>query len=239
MTHLLSAYLLVQPLCVTPPPIYESGFFTIYNQAPTDGTIAYHQLQSLKLPLDLTEFAGVIAYVTDCSKVGETAYLRLTDPQITIEYFNQWVPVMIFDCGGNQESINNFFIPNGIIGELGFYLASDSGAYALGRGVAGDLSWLPPTTDCLATPTPTLTPEPTITNTPVPTVTWVTVPVMVAIATLTPAFIPTARPAPERDTILSVPLFPLWVLAALTLGLTTWVVAGSILLSEFVIRREN
>ena len=158
MTHLLGACLLVQPLCVTPPLTYESGFFTVYNQAPTDGTIAYHQLQSLKLPLDLTEFAGVIAYVTDCSRVGQTAYLRLTDPQITIEYFNIWVPVMIFDCGGDADAINNFFVPNNIIGELGFYLASDSGAYDLGRGVAGDLSWLPPTTDCPATPTPAFVP---------------------------------------------------------------------------------
>ena len=235
MTHLTIAYLLFQQVCVTPPANYETGFFTVYNQAPTDGTIAYHQTQSMKLPLDLTQYAGVIAYVTDCSKVGQTAYLRLTDPQITIEYFNHWIPVMVFDCGGHQESIDEFFKPNGIIGELGFYLASDSGAFELGRGVAGDLSWIPPINECEPTPAPTSTSEPTITMTPVPSPTtiFVTVPPLLAVVTVAPTWTPTPQ---NKYELLTAPMFPLWTVVALSLGLVAWVIAGSILLSEFINR---
>ena len=227
-------------VCPTPTTPFESGFFTIYNQAPTDGTISYHQTVSGKLPLDMSPYRGVVAYVEDCSKVGSEAWIRLTDPRMTFEFWNVWVPVMIFDCGGDQESIENFFRPNGIIGELGFYIASDSGAYDLHRGVAGDLSWSKP--PACVTPTPIFTPtaSPTIaTNTPVPTTTVVLVP---PIATLSVISMITRQPILAKPTpkllaaIWSEPIFPLRVALLWVGGLTTMILTGLLLLNNVIAR---
>lgn len=156
MSLLTTAAISATLLCSRPGAPHETGLWTFYGQRPTDGTIDYHQNVSGKLPQDMSQFDGVIAIAADCSVVGKEAWIRLTDPHIPIEYWNHWQHVMVFDCGGNQESIDNFFNPLGIIGELGFYLARDSGAMELGRAVEGDIAWEDPTMEC-ATPNPTPT----------------------------------------------------------------------------------
>ena len=165
MIPLLALALAFLPVCTRPDVVYASGFFSLYGQSPTDGTIDYHQNVDGRLPQDMSPYAGVIAVIDDCSLVGRDAWIRLTDYHTPIEYWNHWLPVKIFDCGGHQESIENFFKPNNIIGELGYYIANDAGVYDLQRGIAGDLALEDPTMAC-ATPTPISSPTPEPTETP-------------------------------------------------------------------------
>lgn len=231
LTWLIVA-LSILPVCVKPTAQYASGYFTLYNKAPTDGTIDYHQNVSGKLPQDLSEYEGVIAYVTDCSKVGQDAWIRLTDHQIPIEYWNHWLPVKVFDCGGHQESIDNFFVPNNIIGELGFYLADKTGAFPLGRGIAGDLSWEDPTMDC-ATPTPIL--SPTMSPPSTPTIRYVTVPPLPSATFAVPtaivlAAVVTRAPIKSFKDILYAPMFTEKQILVMVCGVTLNLAIGFYLL---------
>lgn len=168
MSLLATAVISATMLCTRPGAEYVSGLWTFYHQNPTDGTIDYHQNVSEKIPKDLSDFDGVVALVLGCRDVGEEAWIRITDPHVPIEQWNRWKHVMVFDCGGHAESIENFFGPNNIIGELGYYLARDTGAMPLGRAVAGDFTFENPMMECPTTPTPSPTPTVTPTNTPTP-----------------------------------------------------------------------
>lgn len=148
MNALLVLAVALQVVCTRQDARIEEGFFSFYEQAPTDATIAYHQQQSQKLPHDLSDYAGAVAYAADCSTVGRDAWLQLTDERLYASYRSEWLKVIIFDCGGHQESIDNFFKANNIIGELDFYLAEASGAYALQGGVAGNFSFDDPRSPC-------------------------------------------------------------------------------------------
>jgi hypothetical protein len=171
MSAILAILMMVPAVCTRPDAEYSSGYFSLYGQSPTDGTIDYHQTISGKLPQDLSPYVGVIAAIDDCSLVGQDAWIRLTDSYTPIEYWNRWLPVKIFDCGGHQESIENFFKPNNIIGELGYYIANDAGVYHLSRGIAGDLALENPARSCSDEPAmiPVMLPDITPESTPAPT----------------------------------------------------------------------
>ncbi len=249
---LLTTMMIFSVLCSRPGAPHETGLWTFYNQNPTDGTINYHQDVSGKLPQDMSPYDGVIAIAADCSMVGKEAWIRLTDLHIPIEYWNVWQHVVVFDCGGHQESIDNFFEPLGIIGELGFYLARDSGAMALGRAVEGDITWEDPTMEC-ATPTPQSSPTQVATSTPLPTPMTTATTVYLVAAPL-PAPIPTKWPKytvgkkngwggvrsvklSEKGIVLgalSLALFPItalytwWWLAYLLWRLKVWAISMSV-----------
>lgn len=101
----------------------RSGYFSQYSQAPTDGTIDYHQNVSGKLPQDLSGYAGVLA-VQDCSLVGADAWIWISDSRANPEYTMTWLPVKVFDCSGHTET-TEWMNRNNIIGELGYYLTND------------------------------------------------------------------------------------------------------------------
>lgn len=243
MIPLLAALLALLPVCTRPDVVYTSGFFSLYNQAPTDGTIDYHQNVDGRLPQDMSPYAGVIAVIEDCSLVGQDAWIRLTDYHTPIEYWNYWLPVKIFDCGGHQESIENFFKPNNIIAELGYYIANDAGVYHLGRGIAGDLALENPTIACeQPTITPTMTPTPTPTTTPTPPITVTQVIVPPRRTKLVP--IPTAEPVVAlmgddfdfRQDIWTAPMFTEKEIVIYAALLAVFVFSGSLLFLDLSVR---
>ena len=192
MSLLATAVISATMLCTRPGVEYVTGLWTFYHQNPTDGTIDYHQNVSEKLPQDLSDFDGVVALVLGCRDVGKEAWIRITEPHIPVEHWNRWKHVMVFDCGGDSESIENFFRPNNIIGELGYYLARDTGAMPLGRAVEGDFTFEDPTMVCPTTPTPSPAPTLTPINTP-------TSPLQIAMA-VTRLVAPPIQYVPTRET---------------------------------------
>jgi hypothetical protein len=116
-----------------------SGYFSQYDQSPTDGTIEYHQDISGRLPQDLSAYAGVVA-VKDCSLVGSDAWIWIMDSRANMAY--AWLPVKVFDCSGHAET-TEWMEQNNIIGELGYYLARDLGV--LSRGIRGKILFKNPT----------------------------------------------------------------------------------------------
>lgn len=247
MIPLVALALALIPVCTRPDAVYASGFFSLYGQSPTDGTIDYHQNVDGRLPQDMSPYAGVIAVIDDCSLVGQDAWIRLTDYHTPIEYWNQWLSVKIFDCGGHQESIENFFKPNNIIGELGYYIANDAGVYHLGRGIAGDLALENPTIACdqptvtpTTTPTTTPTPTPTVTPTPPITVTQIIVPPRRTRL----VYIPTAEPVVAligddfdfRHDVWTAPMFTEKEITVYAALLAIFVFSGSLLFLDLSVR---
>jgi len=87
------------------------GWLSQYDQGPTDGTIVHNQEAGL-IPQDLSAYAGVVA-TESCEHVGKPALLAAA---------GRWLPVMIFDCSGDQES-TDWMLDNNIVAEVGYYLA--------------------------------------------------------------------------------------------------------------------
>jgi len=119
----------------------EFGYFSHYEQSPTDGTIAFRQNESGELPDDLSRYAGVVA-VADCSLIGDDAWIYLTDLRVPAEYGFVWLPVKVFDCSGDMET-SSWMRKNNIIGELGYYLTMKTGLYKQG-GIRGKITFKNP-----------------------------------------------------------------------------------------------
>lgn len=174
------------------PGNLRQGYFSQYSQSPTDGTIAYHQDRSGKLPQDISAYVGVVA-VRDCGLVGDDAWIRITDERTNPDYVGSWLPVKIFDCSGHVET-TEWMDDHNILGELGYYLANDldlygkgdiSGEMILEAPASVEMICEPATMDELATPIPVYVPQSTL-----------TIPQMLTPEVETPTITPTATPTP-------------------------------------------
>lgn len=103
-----------------------NGWLSQYDEAPTAYTIIYRQEEGT-LPLDLSPYDGVIA-TADCDNIGREGWL-------TAE--GQTMHIIVFDCSGHA-STTGWMGSNGIIAEVGFYLAEKLGIVGRG-GIEGTL----------------------------------------------------------------------------------------------------
>ena len=120
------------PHCPPTPIKIDTGYFSQYGQAPTDGTIAYRQFIG-QLPMDMSEYDGVIA-VSDCDLIGEDAWIKING--------SRWLRVITFDCAGSAQTVE-WMESNNIIGELCFYLAERFAIIGQG-GIRGQITFEEP-----------------------------------------------------------------------------------------------
>lgn len=212
---------------VCQPEGLRQGYFSQYGKSPTDGTIAYHQNESGRLPQDMSQYVGVIA-VKDCSLVGDDAWIRIIDERANPEYAGFWLPVKIFDCSGHTET-TEWMNENNILGELGYYLAQALDLNGEGQ-IPGEIILTAPAsvericepTEEIPTPIPVYEPHGTLTvpqilteeaevPTTTPTPTYTTIPPAVivwhAVANTTRTAMMSATPTPTPGlTMVDVPL---------------------------------
>lgn len=103
------------------PTLYKThktqiGYFSQYNQRPTDATLAYRIEVGEIDPVELQQVAGVIA-TESCDYIGQKIWI-----QVEGKANDSWLPVMVFDCSGHVET-TEWMKESAILGELGYYLA--------------------------------------------------------------------------------------------------------------------
>jgi hypothetical protein len=101
----------------------EYGWWSQYDQHPTDMMIAYHGYED-------EDVDGFIA-VPDCTRVGQYALIGVNEHV----YY-----VRVFDCLSRHEDLG-WWTRNNILGEIGYYIAKDAGVLDRG-GVRAWIRWL-------------------------------------------------------------------------------------------------
>jgi len=123
------------PTSTTPPyptPEAMTGYFSQYGKMPTDGTVAYRLDVGDFTQEDLDDAAGVIA-TESCDYIGDDAWIRVDGKT------GNWLPVLVFDCSGHQET-TDWMKESNILAEIGYYLADQLGIVGE-TGVTGQLTF--------------------------------------------------------------------------------------------------
>lgn len=124
---LMLILLLLMPIEQESQISVRTGYFTQYAEQPTIATIEYRQSAG-QLPEDLSPYDVFLA-TTDTCNIGEVGWIRPEG--------EEWERFIVFDCAGHQETVDNFFRPNNIIGEIDYWTAVRWDT--LGRGIRGEM----------------------------------------------------------------------------------------------------
>lgn len=111
-----------------------SGNFTHYAQSPTDGTLDYRQ-DIGQLPESLWGYTVYLATIETCD-VGATGWIR----PVYEHGPGEWERFVVFDCAGHAETVDGFFRPNRVIGEIDYYTAMRWNT--IGHGIGGEIVWI-------------------------------------------------------------------------------------------------
>ena len=98
-----------------------SGCASYYDQAPTDGTMAY-RVEVGDITPKMLKHVDVFVAVPDCMQVGKVGWISIDG--------TGWQRYAVMDCAGHQETAD-WMHDNGILVELDYYTAE---RYAPERG---------------------------------------------------------------------------------------------------------